>query len=57
MNIDKIRSVLNLLFMALAVVAVVLYFVYSDDKKPFLYVCGAAIFFKLVEFYIRFTNR
>ncbi|MDR1004347.1 MAG: hypothetical protein LBL97_05000 [Prevotellaceae bacterium] len=57
MNIDKIRNVLNILFMALAVVAVVLYFVFDEDKKPFMYVCGAALFFKLVEFYIRFTNR
>ncbi|MDR0895872.1 MAG: hypothetical protein LBN06_11340 [Prevotellaceae bacterium] len=57
MSIDKIRNVLNILFMALAVVAVILYFIFDEDKKPFMYMCGAAIFFKLAEFYIRFTNR
>ncbi|MDR0976227.1 MAG: hypothetical protein LBL78_00510 [Prevotellaceae bacterium] len=57
MNTDKIRNVLNLLFLLLAVVAIILYFVYDDNRKPFMYVCGAAIFFKLMEFFIRFTNR
>jgi hypothetical protein len=57
MNPDKIRNVLNILFLILALAAIVVYFVYDDDKKPFMYVCGAAIFFKLMEFFIRFTNR
>ena len=29
----------------------------KDDFKMFIYVCGAAIFVKLMEFFIRFTNR
>ena len=52
MNPDKIRNVLN---MALA--AIITYFVAKDDFKVFIYVCGAAIFVKLMEFFIRFTNR
>ena len=35
----------------------VTYFVAKDDFKLFIYVCGAAIFVKLMEFFIRFTNR
>ena len=57
MNPDKIRNVLNILFMILAVAAIITYFVAKDDFKTFIYVCGAAIFVKLMEFFIRFTNR
>ena len=57
MNPDKIRSVLNILFMILALAAIIVYFVAKDDFKLFIYVCGAAIFVKLMEFFIRFTNR
>ena len=44
MNPDKIRNVLNILFMILAVAAIITYFVAKDDFKMFIYVCGAAIF-------------
>lgn len=58
MNPDKIRNILNILFMILAVAAIVTYFaVGKEDFKTFIYVCAAAIFVKLMEFYIRFTNR
>ena len=57
MNTDKIRNVLNILFLILAVAAVIVYFAARDDFKLFLYVCGATIFCKLMEFFIRFTNR
>jgi len=57
MNPDKIRNVLNILFMILALAAIITYFVAKDDFKVFIYVCSAAIFVKLMEFFIRFTNR
>ena len=57
MNPDKIRNVLNILFMILALAAIITYFVAKDDFNVFIYVCGAAIFVKLMEFFIRFTNR
>ena len=57
MNPDKIRNVLNILFMILAVAAIITYFVAKEDFKMFIYVCGAAFFVKLIEFFIRFTNR
>ena len=52
MNPDKIRNVLNILFMILALAAIITYFVAKDDFKVFIYVCGAAIFVKLMEFFI-----
>ena len=57
MNPDKIRNVLNILFMVLALAAIIIYFAAKYDFKLFIYVCGAAIFVKLMEFFIRFTNR
>ncbi|MBQ8673651.1 MAG: hypothetical protein IJ511_06345 [Bacteroides sp.] len=56
MNPDKIRNILNLLFLILAPIAIIIYFV-ADDFKLFIYVCAAAIFVKFMEFFIRFTNR
>lgn len=57
MNTDKIRAILNIVFLILAVASFVTYFVARDDFKLFIYVCSAAIFVKLMEFFIRFTNR
>ena len=57
MNPDKIRNVLNILFLILALASIIIYFAAKDDFKQFIYVCGAAIFVKLMEFFIRFTNR
>lgn len=57
MNPDKIRNVLNILFLILALASIIVYIVARDDFKLFIYVCGAAIFVKLIEFFIRFTNR
>lgn len=57
MNPDKIRNILNLLFLILAAASVIIYFVAKDDFKLFIYVCSTAIFVKIMEFFIRFTNR
>lgn len=53
MNPIKIRNILNMVFMALAVVAVITYFV--SDFQTFIYIAAVAIFLKVVEFIIRFT--
>ncbi len=55
METNKIRTILNIVFIVLAVVSVILYFA-MDDKHPFLYVCGTALAVKLMEFFIRFTR-
>lgn len=57
MDTDRIRYVLNMLFLILAVASIVIYFVAKDDFTLFIYVCGAAIFIKIMELFIRFTNR
>ncbi|MDD4419856.1 MAG: hypothetical protein PHH81_13745, partial [Bacteroides graminisolvens] len=56
MDPQKIRNILNILFMIGTLIAIIVYFA-VDDKKTFIYVCAAAIFVKIMEFFIRFTNR
>ena len=52
MNTNLIRNILNIIFMVLALAAVTYFFV--SDFKVFIYVCAAAIFTKLIEFFLRF---
>ena len=53
MNTDTIRTILNMVFIVLAIASVITYFV-VEDFKTFIYVCGAVIFCKLCEFFLRF---
>ena len=53
MNNDTIRSILNIVFIILAIASVITYFV-VEDFITFIYVCAAAIFVKLCEFFLRF---
>ena len=46
MNTDTIRSILNIVFIVLAIASVITYFV-AEDYITFIYVCSAAIFCKL----------
>ena len=46
MDNDKIRNILNILFMIGALASVIIY--------VFFYVCGASLFLKMVEFVFRF---
>ncbi len=56
MNPTKIRNILNILFLILALATVIVYFT-VDDFRTFIMVCGAAVFVKVMEFFIRFTHR
>ena len=49
-QIDRIRTVLNVLFMIGAFISVILYF-------TVVYVCGASLFLKMMEFVFRFFIR
>lgn len=57
MDTDRIRAVLNVLFMIGALIAVILYFTLGEDKTVFFYVCGASLFLKMMEFVFRFFLR
>ncbi len=53
MNVYKIRSILNIVFIIGAIASVICYYT-VDDWHVFIYVCSASIFVKLVEFLLRF---
>ena len=53
MNTDRIRTILNMVFLVLAAVAVIMYFA-GVDFRTFFYVGVAAITAKLIEFFLRF---
>lgn len=53
MSTDTIRVILNILFIILAIACVITYFI-VEDFSTFIYVCAAAIFVKLCEFFMRF---
>ena len=57
MDTDRIRAVLNVLFMIGALISVILYFTLGEDKSVFFYVCGASLFLKMMEFVFRFFLR
>lgn len=57
MDTDRIRAILNVLFMIGALISVILYFTLGEDKTAFFYVCGASLFLKMMEFVFRFFLR
>ena len=57
MDTDRIRAVLNVLFMIGALISFILYFALGEDKTVFFYVCGASLFLKTMEFVFRFFLR
>lgn len=54
--IFALRQTLNLLFMIAFVIAVIIFFV-NRDSNLYIYVCGAAVFFKLIEFILRYIKK
>lgn len=57
MDTDRIRAILNVLFMIGTLISVILYFTLGEDKTVFFYVCGASLFLKMMEFVFRFFLR
>ena len=53
-TIDKIRYILNVLFLVMTAASAVIYLV--ADSRTFLYVGAAALTVKVFEFILRFVN-
>lgn len=52
---SKTDSILTILFLALAAAAIICYFAVSD-RHAFLYLGGAAVCFRLVQYVLRFIG-
>jgi len=55
MNLDKIRSILNILFMIGAVSTIIIYFTVEDPMVMFI-VCCFTLLVKFIEYALRFTQ-
>lgn len=53
-NHDKLRTILNTIFMLLAVAGLVVYFISSDNHILGLAIIATGMIFKIVEFILRF---
>lgn len=53
-SIEKLRNILNAVFMICAVAGVILYFAWPDNRLVGIAVIGVGMFFKIIEFFLRF---
>ncbi len=53
-SVRKARAILNAVFMLCAAVGLILYFAWPDNRTAGLAVIGAGMFFKIIEFFLRF---
>lgn len=56
MNHQKLRNILNFIFIILAAATIITYFA-CDNIMIFAYICTTAIVIKMVESVIRFTDK
>lgn len=52
MDKERIRTILNILFLIGTAVAIILYFT-VDDRQPFFYTCATALILKMIEVVLR----
>lgn len=53
-SVEKVRSILNVIFLLCAVVGLILYFAWPDNRLAGQAVIGAGMGFKIIEFFLRF---
>ena len=53
-SVEKVRSILNVIFLLCAVVGLILYFAWPDNRLAGMAVIGAGMGFKIIEFCLRF---
>ena len=53
-SVEKVRSILNVIFLLCAVVGLILYFAWPDNRLAGMAVIGAGMGFKIIEFFFRF---
>ncbi len=53
-NIEKVRAALNIIFLACAVIGLIMYFAYPEHRLTGMAIVGVGMIFKVVEFFLRF---
>jgi hypothetical protein len=53
-SIDQIRKILNVIFLICAIAGLIIYFAYPDKRLVGMGTIGIGMFFKIIEFFLRF---
>jgi hypothetical protein len=56
LNLDKIRLILNILFMIGTLCTIIIYFAIEDNRTVMFVVCSFTIFVKFIEYALRITQ-
>ncbi len=53
-SVDRIRNILNILFLFCALTGLILYFIWPDNRLAGMAVIGVGMCLKIAEFFLRF---
>lgn len=53
-DVEKIRALLNIIFIICAVIGIIVYFAYPEQRLIGMGTIGVGMIFKVVEFFLRF---
>lgn len=53
-DVEKVRALLNIIFIICAVIGIIIYFAYPEQRLIGMGTIGAGMIFKVVEFFLRF---
>ncbi len=53
-DVEKVRALLNIIFIICAVIGIIVYFAYPEQRLIGMGTIGVGMIFKVVEFFLRF---
>ena len=53
-DVEKVRALLNIIFIICAVIGIIIYFAYPEQRLIGMGTIGVGMIFKVVEFFMRF---
>lgn len=53
-DVEKVRALLNIIFIICAVIGIIVYFAYPEQRLLGMGTIGVGMIFKVVEFFLRF---
>ena len=54
LDVEKVRALLNIIFIICAVIGIIIYFAYPEQRLIGMGTIGVGMIFKVVEFFLRF---
>lgn len=53
-DVEKVRALLNIIFIICAIIGIIVYFAYPEQRLIGMGTIGVGMIFKVVEFFLRF---